>query len=52
MCKCYNLVHYKWKEKDLQHIALESNPIKVENIDSSVDAFLTAEGIKLKPTYT
>nr|WP_314839916.1 methylmalonyl-CoA mutase [uncultured Flavobacterium sp.] len=40
------------KRKDLQHIKLESNPINVENENAVADAFLTAEGIELKPTYT
>lgn len=40
------------KRKDLQHIQLESTTLKVENKNSSTDAFLTAEGIGLKPTYS
>ncbi|TWI03297.1 heterodimeric methylmalonyl-CoA mutase large subunit precursor [Flavobacterium tiangeerense] len=40
------------KRKDLQHIKLESNPINVENENAATNAFLTAEGIELKPTYT
>ncbi|OUD35840.1 methylmalonyl-CoA mutase [Flavobacterium sp. FPG59] len=40
------------KRKDLQHIKLESNPINVENENAVADAFLTAEGIELKPTYS
>ena len=40
------------KRKDLQHIKLESNPINVENENAAANAFLTAEGIELKPTYT
>jgi len=40
------------KRKDLQHIKLESTPLKVENKNSLDDAFLTAEGIELKPTYS
>ncbi len=40
------------KRKDLQHIKLESNPINVENENAVANAFLTAEGIELKPTYT
>ncbi|MBB1192401.1 methylmalonyl-CoA mutase [Flavobacterium sp. SOK18b] len=40
------------KRKDLQHIKLESDPITVVNVNSSADAFLTAEGIELKPTYS
>ena len=39
------------KRKDLQHIKLESNPITVVNVNAVADAFLTAEGIELKPTY-
>ncbi len=40
------------KRKDLQHIKLESAPLKVENENSLSDTFLTAEGIELKPTYS
>ncbi|MES2577367.1 MAG: methylmalonyl-CoA mutase [Bacteroidota bacterium] len=40
------------KRKDLQHIKLESTSLKVENENSLADAFLTAEGIELKPTYS
>ncbi|MDI5949141.1 methylmalonyl-CoA mutase [Flavobacterium yafengii] len=40
------------KRKDLQHIKLKSTPLKVENENSLTDAFLTAEGIELKPTYS
>ncbi|TDE04828.1 methylmalonyl-CoA mutase [Flavobacterium sandaracinum] len=40
------------KRKDLQHIKLESTPLKVEHENSLTDAFLTAEGIELKPTYS
>ncbi|MDI5886375.1 methylmalonyl-CoA mutase [Flavobacterium yafengii] len=40
------------KRKDLQHIKLESATLKVENENSLADAFLTAEGIELKPTYS
>ncbi|MFV8270314.1 methylmalonyl-CoA mutase [Flavobacterium sp. GT2N3] len=40
------------KRKDLQHIQLESTPLKVENENSLDDAFLTAEGIELKQTYS
>jgi hypothetical protein len=40
------------KRKDLQHIKLESTPLKVENENSLADTFLTAEGIELKPTYS
>ncbi|MFV8371280.1 methylmalonyl-CoA mutase [Flavobacterium sp. LB2P74] len=40
------------KRKDLQHIKLESSTLKVENENSLTDAFLTAEGIELKPTYS
>ncbi|MFV8323206.1 methylmalonyl-CoA mutase [Flavobacterium sp. LS2R12] len=40
------------KRKDLQHIKLESTQLKVENENSLSDAFLTAEGIELKPTYS
>ncbi|MFV8364912.1 methylmalonyl-CoA mutase [Flavobacterium sp. XS1P27] len=40
------------KRKDLQHIKLESTPLKVRNENSLSDAFLTAEGIELKPTYS
>lgn len=40
------------KRKDLQHLQLESTALKVENENSLADAFLTAEGIELKPTYS
>ena len=40
------------KRKDLQHLQLESTPLKMENENSLADAFLTAEGIELKPTYS
>ena len=40
------------KRKDLQHIKLENATFKVENENSLHDAFLTAEGIELKPTYS
>ena len=40
------------KRKDLQHIQLETTPLKEDNENSLADAFLTAEGIKLKPTYS
>ena len=40
------------KRKDLQHLQLESTPLKMENEDSLAEAFLTAEGIELKPTYS
>lgn len=40
------------KRKDLQHIKLESTPLKAKNKNSLADAFLTAEGIELKPTYS
>jgi methylmalonyl-CoA mutase len=40
------------KRKDLQHIKLESTPLKVESENSLADAFLTAERIELKPTYS
>lgn len=39
------------KRKDLQHLQLESTPLKVENENSVDDAFSTAEGIGLKQTY-
>ena len=40
------------KRKDLQHLQLESTPLKMENENSLAEAFLTAEGIELKPTYS
>ena len=40
------------RRKDLQHLQLESTPLKVENENSSADAFFTAEGIELKQTYS
>ncbi|MFV8352741.1 methylmalonyl-CoA mutase [Flavobacterium sp. XS2P14] len=40
------------KRKDLQHIKLESTPLKVEHEYAPADAFLTAEGIELKQTYS
>ncbi|SFE82923.1 methylmalonyl-CoA mutase [Flavobacterium xueshanense] len=40
------------KRKDLQHIQLESTTLNVKNENSSTDAFLTAEGIELKQTYS
>ncbi|MFV8342368.1 methylmalonyl-CoA mutase [Flavobacterium sp. XS2P39] len=40
------------KRKDLQHIKLESQQLQVENENSLTNAFLTAEGIKLRPTYS
>ena len=40
------------KRKDLQHLHLESTPLKMENENSLAEAFLTAEGIELKPTYS
>ena len=40
------------KRKDLQHIKLESTHLKLENENSLSDAFLTAEGIEIKPTYS
>ena len=40
------------KRKDLQHLQLESTALKVENENSLAEAFLTAEGIELKPTYS
>ena len=40
------------KRKDLQHIKLESTPLKVEHEHTPVGAFLTAEGIELKHTYS
>lgn len=40
------------KRKDLQHIQLETTPLKEDNENSLADAFLTAEGIKLNPTYS
>ncbi|WP_426091519.1 methylmalonyl-CoA mutase [Flavobacterium sp. DSR3-2] len=40
------------KRKDLQHIQLENTTLNVKNENSSTDAFLTAEGIELKQTYS
>ena len=40
------------KRKDLQHIKLESTLLKVEHEHEPADAFLTAEGIELKQTYS
>ena len=40
------------RRKDLQYLQLESTPLKVENENSSADAFFTAEGIELKQTYS
>jgi methylmalonyl-CoA mutase len=40
------------KRKDLQHIQLESQKSKVESEKPLTNAFLTAEGIELKPTYS
>ncbi|MFV8332217.1 methylmalonyl-CoA mutase [Flavobacterium sp. GSP14] len=40
------------KRKDLQHIKLESTLLKVEHEHAPADAFLTAEGIELKQTYS
>ena len=40
------------KRKDLQHLQLESTPLKMENENSLAEEFLTAEGIELKPTYS
>jgi methylmalonyl-CoA mutase len=40
------------KRKDLQHIQLESQKSKVESENLLTNAFLTAEGIELKPTYS
>ncbi|OAB27427.1 heterodimeric methylmalonyl-CoA mutase large subunit precursor [Flavobacterium fryxellicola] len=40
------------KRKDLQHIKLKSTHLKLENENSLSDAFLTAEGIEIKPTYS
>jgi methylmalonyl-CoA mutase len=50
--KSIKLFSTKMKRKDLQHIKLESTPLKVENENSLADAFLTAEGIDLKETYS
>jgi methylmalonyl-CoA mutase len=38
--------------KNLQHIKLESQKSKIENLKPSTDNFLTAEGISLKKTYS
>lgn len=40
------------KRKDLQHIQLENTTLNLKNENSSTDAFLTAEGIELKQTYS
>lgn len=40
------------KRKDLQHIKLESTALKMEHENAMSDAFLTAEGIELKQTYS
>ncbi len=40
------------KRKDLQHIQLESQKSKMDTTIPLIDAFLTAEGIELKPTYS
>ena len=40
------------KRKDLQHIQLESTALKVKHENAVADAFLTAEGIEVKPTYS
>ncbi|RTY66288.1 methylmalonyl-CoA mutase [Flavobacterium bomense] len=40
------------KRKDLQHIQLKSTALKVEHENAVSDAFLTAEGIEVKPTYS
>lgn len=40
------------KRKDLQYIKLESTPLKVEHEPTGAGAFLTAEGIELKQTYS
>ena len=38
--------------KNIQHIKLESQSLKVENSKQFIDNFLTAEGIELKSTYS
>ncbi|RTY74291.1 methylmalonyl-CoA mutase [Flavobacterium sp. LS1P28] len=40
------------KRKDLQHIQLKSTALKVGHENAVADAFLTAEGIEVKPTYS
>ncbi|RTY83767.1 methylmalonyl-CoA mutase [Flavobacterium sp. GSP27] len=40
------------KRKDLQHIQLKSTALKLEHENAVADAFLTAEGIEVKPTYS
>ncbi|MFV5684434.1 methylmalonyl-CoA mutase [Flavobacterium sp. GB2R13] len=40
------------KRKELQHIQLESQKSKVGSDNLLANAFLTAEGIELKPTYS
>jgi methylmalonyl-CoA mutase len=47
----YNLCTKQMKRKDLQHI-IKSTLLKVEHEHAPADAFLTAEGIELKQTYS